>query len=160
VLLDDVVQQRAERVVLHAVEPAHELGPHLVHGPRRAADAFFFTETVGGVAVGQDAPDFLEDDFHPALVDIRAPLRLHEFTRVELLLDQLDVLEHLRANLAGRVLQEQLEILVAAAARAGILAAAEEESPAGEVGGEFGDPRQPGHHRGSVRKLNEPRSSH
>ena len=132
-------EQRAQRRMADVLEPAHQLGPHLVHRPRRRQNAVVLAEAVGAVPFRHDAPDLVEDDLEPAVEQVGAALRLDELAGVELQLQRVHVLKDLRADLAGGILQDEIEILGAAAAGTQVLARAEEEAPAAGGVIELGD---------------------
>ena len=86
-----------------------------------------------------EAEALVTDELEAAVVDVALALDLDELAGVEFQPHDVDVLKHLRADLARDVLQQQIEELATVPARPQILACAEEKAPAGRAGVEIGD---------------------
>jgi len=159
VATDDVDEQGPQWNRLDGGQPRLELAPHLVDRTGRGRDAVLGPEPEGLVA-GNHPPDPLDDQLDPLVEEIATPLDGHELADLELPAGLVGVLEDLRIDLAGDVLEAQYEVR-ARAAGAPLLAGAQEEAGAGGVLVEADDRRQAGHDVGPVysRMLESPHAT-
>ena len=98
------VEQRPHERVGYARQERLQLLPHLLDWPRRATHAVFLAEPRVRVA-GQHAPDRLNHELQPPLMDLATPLHPYELAGIELVLQLVDIVEDAAEELARGVLQ-------------------------------------------------------
>jgi len=145
VLARDLLEQRPDPAVADTTDDRLQLGPHLVERARRRQDAVLLAEAVLPVLIGVHPANVLDDQLEAIVVEVAARPHLDELAGVELPLQPLHVVEDLRGDAAGRVLQGQRDE-VARTPLPDVLLDAEEEADARRLGGKLLDPGKGRHH--------------